>query len=114
MLRAFCAAILAIAASAFAASDPTYVALRAARPDGRVIDVKELAFDRDAYHITLTGSLYLLAPVDEKTAGAVFVGSGAYTLTPAIDDEARQRRLESGDDKLTALSDTFDPAIFFD
>src|SRR5690242_7922318 len=103
-----------IAATAFASSDPTYVALRAARPDGRVIEVKDLAFDRDAYHITLTGSLYPLAPVDGVTAGAVFVGTGAYTLTPATDDELQQLRIESADEKLTALNDTFDSAVFFD
>jgi hypothetical protein len=114
MLRLVCAALLSVAATAFASTDPTYTALRAARPDGRVVAVKDFAVDRDTYHITLNGSLYLLAPVNDATVGAVFVGSGAYTLTPATDDETRQLRLESGDDKLTALSDTFDSAVFFD
>ena len=62
MYRSLIAVGLFAAATAFAASDPTYVALRAARPDGRVIDVKDFAVDRDAYHISLTGALYPLAP----------------------------------------------------
>lgn len=99
---------------AFAAADPTYTALRAARPDGRVITVSNFTFDRDAYHFTLNGTLHLLAPVDGKTAGAVFTGGGQYTLTPATDEEMRQLRLNSGDDKLTSLGDTFENAVFFD
>src|SRR6266850_2905788 len=115
MQRALLAvAVVVAAATAFGASDPTYTALRAARPDGRVIEVKDLAVDRDAYHITLTGSLYTVAPVDGATVGAVFVGNGSYTLTPASDNELRELRLESGDEKLTALSDTFESAVVFD
>ena len=103
-----------VAATAFAVSDPTYVALRAARPDGRIIEVKDFIVDRDAYRITLNGSLYPLAPVEGVTVGAVFVGNGVYTLTPASQDELRQLRLNAGDDKLTALTDTFEQAVFFD
>src|ERR1700740_1734644 len=114
MYRSLIAVGLFAAATAFAASDPTYVALRAARPDGRVIDVKDFAVDRDAYHISLTGALYPLAPVEGATAGAVFVGHGSYTPTPASFDELRQLRLNAGDDKLTALTDTFEQAVFFD
>lgn len=58
--------------------------------------------------------MYLLAPVNGTTAGAVFVGKRAYTLTPAADDEARQLRIETGDEKLTTLADTFESAVFFD
>ena len=52
-------ATAALCASAFAASDPTYTALRAARPDGRFIAVNNFAFDRDVYHFTLNGNLHL-------------------------------------------------------
>src|SRR5438094_664737 len=107
-IGAFCAV------SATAASDPTYVALRAARPDGRTIAVNNLAIDRDVYHITLTGTLNLLSPVEGATVGAVFVGKGDYTLTPASDDEAQALRINSGEEKLTALTDSFDSAVFFD
>jgi len=103
-----------IAATAAASSDPTYTTLRAARPDGRVIEVKDFAVDRDAYHFTLTGSLYPLTPVDGATAGTVFVGTDSFTLTPATPDELRSLRLNVNDEKLTALSDMFESAVFFD
>lgn len=102
------------AVTATAAPDPTYTALRAARPDGRTIAVNDFAFDRDAYRITLNGTLNLLAPVEGATVGAVFHGNGQYTLTPANDDERRALRIQAGDEKLTALSETFESAVFFD
>jgi hypothetical protein len=112
------ARILAVAAaflatSLLADSDPTYTALRAARPDGRTIAVNNLTFDRDVIHITLTGTLHLLAPVDGKTPGAVFAGQGTYQLTPASKQELRVLQINSGDDKLTALTDKFETAVFF-
>jgi peptidase M1-like protein len=111
----FAAALLLTATSSlFAASDPTYTALREARLDGRTIAVAGYAFDRDVFHVTLNGTLYLLAAVNGATAGGVFVGDGEYTLTPAIDAERRQLAIQTGDDKLTTLTDKFDSAVFFD
>lgn len=75
-----------------AADDPTYKAVRGARPDGRTIAVNNLAFDRDVYHLTLTGTLHLLAPVDGRTFGAVFSGQGRYELKPASIVETRSSR----------------------
>jgi hypothetical protein len=114
-LKRLLLAIAAFAAASAAASpDATYTALRAARPDGRTVAVNEFAFDRDAYHIKLNGTLHLLVPIDGTTIGAVFLGSGEYTLTPANEDELRSLRIQSGDEKLTALTDTFESAVFFD
>lgn len=96
------------------ATDPTYTAVRTMRPDGRSIALSNFAFDRDVFHITLNGSLHLLAPVDGTTLGAVFVGQGEYTLTPATLDEQHELAIDSGDDKLTVLKDTFESAVFFD
>ncbi|HMA53380.1 MAG TPA: M1 family aminopeptidase, partial [Acidobacteriota bacterium] len=112
--RTILAAVLLIASSLAAADDPTYAALRAARPDGRFLALANATFDRDAYHFTLNGSLSLLAPVNGTTFGAVFVGTGSYTLTPATGEERHQLAMNSGDDKLTALSDSFGSAVFFD
>ena len=114
--RLFVVAALALAVSAplLAATDPAYTTLRAARPDGRTIAVSNFVFDRDAYHFTLNGTLHLLAPVDGKTPGAVFIGQGTYTLTPATPLEVSTVALFSGDDKLTALTETFSRAVFFD
>jgi hypothetical protein len=97
-----------------AADDATYRALRALQPDGRTIAVNNFSFDRDVYHVTLTGTLHLLAPVDGKTVGAVFRGQGAYQLTPASPVTKRQLQINAGDDKLASLSDTFDQAMFYD
>ncbi len=102
------------AASLSAATDPTYSALRETRLDGRSIALTNFSFDRDVYHFTLNGSLNLLAPVNGATVGGVFVGQGEYTLTPATDDEKHQLAMNSGDDKLTALTDKFESAVFFD
>src|SRR4029077_6840121 len=41
--------ILLLAPAAAAAPDPTYAALRAARPDGRTVAVKGLTLERDAF-----------------------------------------------------------------
>ncbi len=107
-LALFCA----VSSAAFAASDPTYTALRAARPDGRTIALTNFVFDRDVLHFTLNGTLHLLAPVEGKTAGAVFIGQGSYQLKPATPQERRQLAINSGDDKLEMLSDQFDSAVF--
>jgi hypothetical protein len=97
-----------------AATDPTYGALRAARPDGRSIALTNFTFDRDVYHFILNGALHLLAPVNGTTVGAIFVGEGEYTLTPATPDDRRALALNAADPKLTNLSDKFDSAVFFD
>ena len=112
--RTIVAAVLLFASSLTAADEPTYAALRAARPDGRTLALANVAFDRDAFHFTLNGTLYLLAPVNGATFGAVFVGTGSYTLTPATADEKHQLAQYTDDSKLTVLSDTFGSAVFFD
>src|SRR5437879_5387926 len=60
-----------------AAADPTYAALRAARPDGRVAAVHGLVLDRDVFHFELeSGAVHFLEPVAGRTIGAVFLGRG--------------------------------------
>lgn len=101
---------VALAAPLAAATDPTYALLRGARPDGRKIPVQGLALERDAFRFQLdSGALYLLAPVEGHTIGAVFVGQGSYRLSPATPNESRQLALSSGADKgFEALTDTFE------
>ncbi|HEY2090871.1 MAG TPA: M1 family aminopeptidase [Thermoanaerobaculia bacterium] len=116
--RLFASAVLLLAAtSLFAAGppfDPAYTTLRTARPDGRVIAVNNYEFDRDVYHFTLNGTLYLLAPVDKTDIGCVFVGEGTYTLTPATAVEMRQLAINTGDEKLKVLTEKFTSGVFFD
>lgn len=106
--------VLLASASLAAAADPAYAALRAARPDGRSLALVNAAFDRDAFHFTLNGRLHLLAPVEGVTFGAVFIGTGSYTLTPANETERRQLAIRTGDDKLTVMTDSFGSAVLFD
>lgn len=107
-------AVLVLASCLSAAEEPTYAALRAARPDGRTLTLADATFDRDAYRFTLNGTLHLLAPVNGATFGAVFVGTGSYTLTPATADEKHQLQMYTDDGNLTELSDSFGSAVFFD
>jgi Peptidase family M1 domain len=106
--------IASFAAIAAAAADSTYTALRAARPDGRTIAVSDFAFDRDVYHVTLNGTLHLLAPVDGKTVGAVFTGRGAYELKPATEVERKTLAVNAADPALQTLRDDFDSMTIFD
>lgn len=103
---------LVCAAVAFAAPDATYTALRASRPDGRTITLQNFVFDRDVLHFTLNGTLHLLAPVNNKEVGAVFIGQGSYELTPATADELALLRIVNNDDKMTTVVDQFDSAVF--
>ena len=105
----------ALAAPLQAATDPTYAALRGARPDGRKIPVQGLVLERDAFRFQLdSGALHLLAPVEGHTIGAVFVGQGSYRLSPATPNEARQLAIYAGANKgFEALTDTFDNLLLF-
>lgn len=118
--RLSCALAIFLLAAALAAPlkafpDPTYTALRGARPDGRKIPVQNLVLERDAFRFQLdSGALHLLAPVDGHTIGAIFVGQGSYRLSPASANEARQLALSSGAGKgFEALTDTFDNLLLF-
>jgi hypothetical protein len=94
------------------ASAAEYRALRDARPDGRVIHVKDLPLERDAYRLTFhSGAFHLLAPVDNRTFGAVFIGDGTFELTPATENERQHLRVVLNDPKINTLSDSFDSLI---
>jgi hypothetical protein len=101
-----------VCASASGASDPTYTALRASRPDGRTIALQNFVFERDVLRFTLNGKLHLLAPVEGKPVGAVFLGDGSYELKPASVSELRHLTMVTGDEKLTSVVDRFDGAVF--
>ncbi|HYC91418.1 MAG TPA: M1 family aminopeptidase [Thermoanaerobaculia bacterium] len=106
------AVFLCVCTSALAASDPVYTALRASRPDGRTVALQNFTFERDVLRFTLNGKLHLLAPVNGKEVGAVFVGDGSYELKPASVGELRHLTMMTGDDKFSSVVDTFDGAVF--
>src|SRR5215213_4717177 len=98
---------------ASAATDPTYAALRGARPDGRRVPVHGLVLERDAFRFQLdSGVIHFLKPVEGRTVGAVFVGSGSYRLSPATANERRQLALSSGAGKdFETLTDELDSLL---
>jgi hypothetical protein len=87
-----------------------YRELRAARPDGRTVALRRFTFQRDVYRFTLYGTLHIIG---NDNAIAVFLGRGSYELAPASEAERRQLAVWTGDDKLVALRDDFDSAVFF-
>jgi len=116
-LRPLCGVLLLsilAAARPLRAADPTYAALRAARPDGRTIPASGLELKRDAFKLHFDeGTFHLLAPIGERTVGAVFIGHGSYTLEPASETERRHLALLNGNDRLEILTDTFDRLVLF-
>src|SRR5262245_1188819 len=108
--------LLAANARADALEDPTYTALRAARPDGRTISVSSLALDRDVFHFDFaSGAFHLLAPVEGRTVGAVFLGQRSLRRTPATPGERLRVAMASGADPkgLETLTDTFTRLVLF-
>ncbi|MGE5277860.1 MAG: M1 family aminopeptidase [Acidobacteriota bacterium] len=107
------------AATAFAAAvapatppDPIYAALRAARPEGRAVAVSDWTLERDAFRFHFaSGTFQFLPPVEGRTTGAVFVGMGEMTLTPATEGERRRLAFQTGDPKLEVLSDRFETLV---
>lgn len=115
-LRRIAAALLLLAAvvpTLQATPDPTYTAVRGARPDGRSIAVRNLVLERDAFRFQFdSGEIHFLAPVEGRTFGAIFVGQGSYRLTPATRNERRHLALVSGGGQdFETLSDTFEDLL---
>ncbi len=98
--------------TASALEDPTYAALRAARPDGRRVAVENLVVERDVLRFQFdAGAFHWLSPVDGRTVGGVFLGAGSYRLTPATESERRHLALVTGEEGLEVLSDSFDALV---
>ena len=108
------ACLLLLVASAASAQDATeYRDLRAARPDGRKVTVKDLVLERDTYRITFrSGVVHLLAPLGKDTFGAVFLGEGEYLLNPATLAERRHLQLVTNNNS-EVLRDRFTRLILF-
>ena len=68
---------------------------------GQVMKVHHLVLARDAGTLTLEdGSLYLLKNLDGHTVGAVFEGTGHFTLLPPFPTERAELRRFAGSDSL--------------
>jgi hypothetical protein len=88
--------------STYANSDPVYRALRTASL-GRSFTLKANAtLGNDAGSFVFHhGTITFLSPVQGQIVGAVFVGEGSFTLTPAMPADAVELRRRSGADVFT-------------
>jgi hypothetical protein len=110
------AAVLLAAAglAAGAEPDPTYTALRAAKPDGRAFAVRELVLQRDVFRFTFeSGTFQFLTPVAGRPWGAVFTGKATFELKPSTRGEKSYLRFVTNEPVLEALTDTLTSAVFF-
>ncbi len=103
---------LSLPAALFADGDPTYTALRAARPSGGGIAVQNLTIERDVFRLTFEkGAFQFLPAVEGRVTGAAFVGQGSWQLTPADEGERRHLALLTAQKGLEALSDRFETLV---
>src|SRR5438045_7333428 len=88
---------------------PVYRELRAIGLGTDAYQVSNFVLSKDAATFTLTGTLYMLAPVQEKVTGAVFLGRGTMAYAPPLPVERGMlRNLTTGED----FNETFDRAVF--
>jgi hypothetical protein len=86
--------------------DSTYQQLRSQAASTaefpNVATVTNLVLKRDAGTFTLrSGEIYFLAPVEDRTVGAVFVGDGEFSMTPPVACEKRSLAIFTGEPSIT-------------
>jgi hypothetical protein len=87
--------------------DPVYQSLRQLAKLGQdfgadYATVNNLTLKRDAATFTLkSGELYFIAPVESRVTGAVFIGSGEFSLMPPTTIEKNSLKIFSGEDGIT-------------
>ncbi|HYH00124.1 MAG TPA: M1 family aminopeptidase [Terriglobales bacterium] len=89
-------------------TDPVYQKLRTIGLSGEAVAVNNLQLKRDIGIFTFNGTLYFLAPVEGKVTGAVFLGSGSFTLTPPTVGEKRSVAILT---KEGAINESFESAV---
>jgi hypothetical protein len=101
--------IATTSAPATANTHPVYAAVRGTGVGESGYDVKDFVLKKDAATFTMTGSLYLLAPVEGRVTGAVFLGNGTMAYEPPIASERWMlRNLTKGE----AFNEQFERAVF--
>lgn len=101
-----------LASPAAAAADPTYAALRAARPTGPSFALRAATLKRGTLVVHLeSGTLQLLAPVEGRSPGAVFVGHGSWTIEPLTASERRHIELQTGQAWPDRFADQFERLV---
>ncbi|MGH9316062.1 MAG: M1 family metallopeptidase [Thermoanaerobaculia bacterium] len=106
-LRLALLAFLAAGAAAGADADPTYLALRNARPDGKAVAVQQLVIERDVFRFKFeTGTFQFLSPVDGRTFGTVFSGRATLEVRPASETERRFLAFVTDEKDLEVLTES--------
>ncbi|MGZ8867359.1 MAG: M1 family metallopeptidase [Thermoanaerobaculia bacterium] len=104
--------MLLAASATFAVEVPEYAQMRAARPDGRTVQVQDLTLARDEYRFTFnSGTFHFLEAAGPRTWGAVFIGDGKWELRPAIENERRHLALVANRDDLEVMHGSFDAMV---
>lgn len=93
------------------AADPIYLALRQMQPGEERAIVEEVELWRDAGHFIFhRGTFYFFAPVMGRTLGAIFVGEGAFALSPPLEVERQFLAHLTGTGE---LRETFEEAVIY-
>jgi hypothetical protein len=87
-----------------------YDQLKAFSLTGGTIEVKDLVLKKDRVQLTLNGVVYLSAPVNGQTTGAVFIGEGKFhaDTPPSEFEKENVKRLIGAD----AVDSDFKTAVF--
>jgi hypothetical protein len=95
--------------AAAANTHPLYKALRNIAVGTEAYQVSEFVLQKDAASFTLSGTIYMLAPVQGEITGAVFIGKGSMAYAPPVAAERSMLRNLTRED---AFNETFDRAVF--
>lgn len=88
---------------------PVYREIRSVAIGTEAYQVNEFNLIKDAATFTLNGVLYLLAPVQGRVTGAVFIGKGTMAYSPPM---ASERRMLGMLTKGEPFNEGFDRAVF--
>ena len=88
---------------------PVYRELRAVGVGTGAYQVTDFVLPKDAATFTLTGTVDLLAPVQGRVTGAVFIGRGSMAYVPPV---ASERRMLTIFTKGEPFNETFERAVF--
>lgn len=103
------AATLHAQATSAGNAHPLYKELRGLSVGTEAYQVSDFELVKDAATFTLTGTLYMLPPVQGKITGAVFLGRGSMAYTPPM---AAERAMLRNLTKEDAFVETFERAVF--
>lgn len=110
--RAALLTLLLATAAAHGETDPTYNALRAAKPDGKAVAIRGFVIERDVFRFRFeSGTFQFLRPVEGRAFGAVFAGQGTLELRPASEGERRYLSFVTGEKGLETFTESFSSLV---